>query len=166
MIRVLVDDLAFVAADAVLRPADHLLAPVTPAMTRLDRQAGPAFERLRQVRTPLERGAAVVTGGGELAAPFVLHVVVQDAQGMPDRIALRRALVSAWQQAKEWALADLAAPLVGAGAGQLAVEDAAALLAETFREHAVAGGCPATLAIVLEHEKERDLVEAAIRRAG
>ena len=40
MIEVVVDDLAFVEADAILRPADDTLAPLTPAMKRLDLQAG------------------------------------------------------------------------------------------------------------------------------
>ena len=40
MIEVVVDDLAFVRADAVVRAADELLEPVTPAMAALDKHAG------------------------------------------------------------------------------------------------------------------------------
>ena len=40
MIRVLVDDLAFLPVDAVLRPANDTLDPTTPAISRLDHQAG------------------------------------------------------------------------------------------------------------------------------
>ena len=60
----------------------------------------------------------MVTGGGDLAAGFVLHVVIADERGPAgrDRI-VRRALVSAWQRAADWGLRRLAAPLVGAGAG-------------------------------------------------
>jgi hypothetical protein len=47
MIEVVVDDLAFVEADAILRPADDTLAPLTPAMKRLDLQAGARFATLR-----------------------------------------------------------------------------------------------------------------------
>ena len=60
MIRVVVDDLAFIEADAVLRPADAILAPVTPAVSRLDRLAGERFAEQRRVSTGLETGAAVV----------------------------------------------------------------------------------------------------------
>ena len=66
MIEVVVDDLAFVEADAILRPADDTLAPLTPAMKRLDLQAGARFATLCQVQSPLDAGAAVVTGGGDL----------------------------------------------------------------------------------------------------
>ena len=48
VISVRLDDLAFVEADAIVRPADHTLAPVTPAISRLDVQAGPKFSALRR----------------------------------------------------------------------------------------------------------------------
>lgn len=162
MIHVLRDDLAFLAVDAVFRPADQQLEPASAAVRRLDEQAGPRFAQLRRVSSELEVGAAVVTGGGELAAPFVVHVVVQDAEpwrGMP---GVRRALVSAWQRCTEWGFRRVAAPLVGAGPGQLGLEEAARLLVETFP--AAAGDPPAELAIVVEREDERQLVEAVVRR--
>jgi len=162
VIRVVVDDLAFVTADAVVRPADEVLDPVSPETTRLDRQAGERFAALRRVTTPLDAGAAVVTGGGDLAAPFVLHVVIRDSTQRTDRDVVRRALVSAWQRAADWGLSSIATPLVGAGAGQLSLEDAAALLAETFQ--AQRGRDPSELRIVVEHEEDRALVEAIVER--
>jgi O-acetyl-ADP-ribose deacetylase len=165
VIEVVVDDLAGLAVDAVLRPADQSLDPVTPAMSRLDERAGDRFEAQRKVTTPLEPGAAVVTGGGDLKAPFVLHVVIQDANSPVRREIVRRALVSAWQRASDWGLNTIAAPLVGAGAGagQLSVEEAAALLAETFPRQGGEQG-PAELRIVVEREDEREMVEAILRR--
>jgi O-acetyl-ADP-ribose deacetylase (regulator of RNase III) len=163
VIRVVVDDLAGVAVDAVLRSADQSLDPVTPAMSRLDRQAGDRFEAQRRVTTPLEAGAAVVTGGGDLKAPFVLHVVIRDPSSPVGREVVRRALVSAWQRATDWGLGTIAAPLVGAGAGQLSMEEAASLLAETFPREA-GERPPAELRIVVEREEEREMVEAILRR--
>jgi len=163
VIRVVVDDLAFIQADAVLRPADSALAPLTPAMSRLDRLAGERFAAQRRATTQLEAGAAVVTGGGDLAAPYVLHVVLRDDRSEVGRDVVRRALVSAWQRCGDWALAVLAAPLVGAGAGQLTVEEAATLLAETFPRPGAAEH-PSELTIVVEREDERETVEAIVRR--
>ena len=77
MIRIVVDDLAFLAVDAVLRPTNEALDPITPTLLRLDRAAGEAFQRQRRVHTPLDAGAAVVTGAGDLAADYVVHVVIQ-----------------------------------------------------------------------------------------
>jgi O-acetyl-ADP-ribose deacetylase (regulator of RNase III) len=164
LIRVVVDDLAFVEADAVLRPADAALQALTPAMRRLDEQGGARFAALRRVGMPLDAGAAVVTGGGDLTAPFVLHLVLQDPSTPSSRDTIRRALTSAWQQAAEWQLASVAAPPIGAGPGQLALEEAVALLAETFPRGADL--LPSTLTIVVEREHERESAEAALRILG
>ena len=162
MIRVIVDDLAVTRADAVMRPADESLGPATAAMSRLDEQAGPRFAEQRRLTTPLKAGAAVVTGSGDLAAPFVLHVVIRDPDSGVGRDVVRRALVSAWQRATDWELGTIAAPLVGADAGQLSLEEAATLMAETFP--AGPGGCPSELHIVVERDDDRELVEAIVRR--
>ena len=162
MIQVIVDDLALTQADAVVRPADESLGPVTPDSSRLDQQAGPRFADQRRLTSPLKAGAAVVTGSGDLTAPFVLHVVIQDRDSGVGRDVVRRALVSAWQRATDWELGTIAAPLVGAGIGQLSVEEAATLLAETFPPGP--GGCPSELHIVVGRDADRELVEAIVRR--
>jgi len=158
-IRVVVDDLAFVEADAVLRPADASLQALTPAMRRLDEQGGPRFATLRRVGMPLDAGAAVVTGGGDLAAPFVLHLVLQDSTTPVSVDTIRRALVSARQRAAEWGLGSVAAPPIGVGPGQLSLEESVALLARTFPP----GDGAAGLTIVVEKDDERETAEAVLR---
>jgi O-acetyl-ADP-ribose deacetylase (regulator of RNase III) len=162
VIQVIVDDLSLIPADAVVRPTDETLAPLTDAISRLDQQAGPRFAEQRRLSSPLKAGAAVVTGSGDLPAPFVLHVVIRDPDSAVGRDVVRRALVSAWQRATDWELGIIAAPLVGAGAGQLSLEEAATLLAETFPPGP--SGCPFELQIVVERDSERELVEAIVRR--
>lgn len=161
MIRTVVDDLAFLEAQAVLRPADASLEPVTAAAVRLDRQAGEAFAAERRVSIPLEAGAAVITGAGELAADYVLHVIIQDPATRTTRETIRRALISAWQRCAEWGLVTVGSAPIGAGAGLLDLEDAVELMAETFPREAEA---PGTLTIVLEREDDRALVDAVLRR--
>jgi O-acetyl-ADP-ribose deacetylase (regulator of RNase III) len=161
VIQVIVDDLALTRADAVVRPADETLGPVTPAISRLDEQAGPRFAEQRRLSSPLKAGAAVVTGSGDLTAPFVLHVIIQDSDSVVGREVVRRALVSAWQRATDWELGIIATPLVGAGAGQLSLEEAATLLAETFPPGP--GGCPSELHIVVDRDADKELVEAIVR---
>jgi O-acetyl-ADP-ribose deacetylase len=163
VITVIVDDLAFLAVDAVVRPADESLAPVTSEGSRLDRLAGDRFAAQRRINSPLEAGAAVVTGGGDLAAPYVLHAVIRDRQTPVDRSTVRRALVSAWQRAGDWGLRRLAAPLVGAGPGGLSEEESARLLAETFPRDEAG---ELALAIVVEKEATRDLVAAIVGRTA
>jgi O-acetyl-ADP-ribose deacetylase (regulator of RNase III) len=158
-IRVLVGDLATEAADAVVRPADAVLGPAEPAASRLDEAGGEAFALLRRNSTPLEAGAAVVTGGGSLPAPLVLHVVVCDPDRKVGRELLRKALVSAWQRAGDWGLAVIATPPVGVGGGQLTLQESATLLAETFPK-----GGDSRLHIVVTSESDLAVVEAIVRR--
>ena len=61
MIEVVVDDLAFTAADAIVRPTDSRLDAVTPAVVRLDQFAGDALAGQRRVQSALAVGSAVVT---------------------------------------------------------------------------------------------------------
>ena len=162
MIQVVVDDLSLIQADAVLRPADENLNPLSEAISRLDQRAGPRFAEQRRLSSPLKAGAAVVTGSGELTAPFVLHVIVRDPDATVGRDLIRRGLVSAWERARDWELGVIATPLVGTD--HLSPEESASLLAETFP--ATPDGCPFELRIVVEQESERQLVEAIVRRTG
>jgi O-acetyl-ADP-ribose deacetylase (regulator of RNase III) len=163
VIAVVVDDLAFLQVDAVLRPATDRLDPVASVSSRLDQLAGPRFAAERQVQSPLEVGSAVVTSSGDLAAPFVVHVVIRSEATNPTRDAIRRALTSAWQRASAWGLNVIAAPAVGAGAGQLGLAEAAELMARTFIDHQRTADAPAELRIVVDREDDRELVEAAVR---
>ncbi|MGH7579820.1 MAG: macro domain-containing protein [Gemmatimonadales bacterium] len=159
-----VDDLATLPVDAVLRPAGESLEPLAEAAARLDRIAGQRFADQHRVSSPLEAGAAVVTGGGDLPAPFVIHVVIRDSDRPVARTTVRRALVSAWQQAGEWGLGRIAAPLVGVDGG-LSLEESANLLVETFPRPGAADH-PAELCIVVERQADRDAVEAIVRRTA
>ena len=155
MILVVTGDLERQSVDAVVRPADATLAAVGAAAERLDAVGGNRLAAQRRTATPLEAGAAVVTGAGDLPAGFVLHVVVADERGPAGRERLRRALVSAWQRAGDWGLRRVAAPLVGTDGG-LTVEESVGLLVET------APGT-AELSIVVD-ETQRPAVEALVGR--
>jgi O-acetyl-ADP-ribose deacetylase (regulator of RNase III) len=165
VITVVQDDLTALRVDALLRPAGESLEPLAAAAERLDRVGGARFAEQHRVSAPLEAGAAVVTGGGDLATPFVIHVVIRDSAKPVARETVRRALVSAWQQAGAWGLGRIASPLVGAEDGRLSLEESATLLVETFPRSGAAD-YPAELCIVVERQEERDAVEAIVRRTA
>ena len=160
MIRVVIGELARELVDAVVRPADAGLAPVGPAAARLDELGGPRFAEQRRTTTPLEAGAAVVTGGGDLPAGFAVHVVVADERGPAgtEQIGARWSRRGSGPAIGD--CAGIATPLVGVEGGPLSLAEAAALLAETFPDDGPAGR---ELVIVVE-AAERDAVEAIVRR--
>ncbi len=149
----------------MLRATDERLGAISPEGVRLDEAGGERFAEQRRLSTELEAGAAVVTGAGALPARFVVHVVIRDPLKRSGREMVRRALVSAWQRAGDWGLTTLAAPLVGADAGQLSSQEAAALLVETFPKDG-SPDSPLELHIVVATEEERDMVEAIVRRGA
>ena len=67
-----------------------------------------------------------------------------------------------WQRATDWELGTIATPLVGADSGQLSLEEAATLLAETFPDDPK--NCPRELHIIVDRDADRVLVEAIVRR--
>lgn len=158
-ISVTIDDLASIRADAVVRQADASLGPADPTAILLDAMGGDAFALLRRNTTPLEAGAAVVTGGGDLRTPLVLHIVVSDPARKVGRELLRKAMVSAWQRAGDWGLTTIATPPVGVGTGQLTLQESAELLAETFPK-----GGESRLHIVVTSGADLATVESIVRR--
>ncbi|MBI4419772.1 MAG: macro domain-containing protein [Gemmatimonadetes bacterium] len=164
MIRVVVDDIAFVRADAVVRPATATLEPTTAALRSLEQVGGPAFGAQLRVQQDLAVGAAVVTAAGDLPAEFVVHAIIRSVTEPVSAAGVRRALTSTMQRAVDWQLARLSLPLVGTGAGGLALEEAAGILCEVLNSHLSWAAYPREVCIVVEREEERQLVEGLLRR--
>ncbi len=152
MIRVVVDDVGFLAADAIVRPATTRLDPTAAALRRLETMGGAEFhDRLRLTRD-LPVGAAVVTAaGGDLPAEFVIHTVIRSETE---------------QQAQEWQFAHLSVPPIGTGAGNLTIEDAAEIMATVLHVHLENSTFPADVSFVVETPEEHEVFEAALRRAA
>lgn len=159
MIRLVERALAELPVDAVVRSADDHLRPVGGTSLTLDRAAGDRFADQRRVQAALEVGSAVITGGGELAAEFVLHIVIQGEARDASRDTIRKALTSAWHRAEGWQLHTVAAALTGLGGTALSIEEAALTLVETFRDRATATGFPSELQIVIDDAGQRGAVE-------
>lgn len=164
MIRVVVDDLAFVAADAIVRPANSLLEPTTASLRRLEQIGGAAFWDQLQPERELAVGSAVVTGAGDLGVELVVHAIIRSATEQVSRDSVRRALTAALQRAEDWQLAHLATPLLGTGAGNLTLEDAADVMGAVLASLRGATGCPRDVTIVVETDEERAVVESCLRK--
>ncbi len=164
MIRVAVDDIAFVVADAVLRPATSMLEPTTAALRRLEQVGGPSFWKQLRVQQELAVGAAVVTAGGELPSPLVIHAIIMSPGEPVSSTGVRRALTSALQRASAWEIAHLAVPVVGTGAGGLAVSEAVDILVQVLAAHLASTDFPRDVLIVVEREDERQMVDGVIKR--
>lgn len=164
MIRVVVDDLAFVSADAILRPATALLEPTTPGLRRLEQVGGASFWEHAHAERELAVGSAVVTGAGDLEVEFIIHAIIRSATEPVTRDIVRRALTAALQRAADWQLAHVATPLLGTGAGNLTLEDAADIMGAVLVAVPGPNGYPREITIVVDNDEERQVVEAFIRK--
>lgn len=158
MIRIVDGNLAEAAVSAVLRPADDRLEAMGATAQRLDAIGGARLTELRRTQAPLEVGSAVITGGGNLSAEFVLHLVVHGEEQAVSRETVRRALASAWHRAEAWELQTVAASIEGLGGSVLSVDDGARLLVESFRSRPAGATLPAELQIVVRTVDERNAV--------
>jgi O-acetyl-ADP-ribose deacetylase (regulator of RNase III) len=163
VIRVVVDDLASVESDAVVRPATTSLEPAAPALDRLERIAGPAVRPQLSPGTRLGVGAAVVTGGGNLPAELVIHAVIVGDDQPVTAAGIRQTVTSLIQRAVDWELARIATPLLGAGPGQLPLDDAARILVDALAGDLSHTTYPREVCIVVGSEEEREIVDAFIR---
>lgn len=164
MIRIAVDDLAFVTADALVRPATATLDPLSSPLRNLDTVAGPEFVAQLRLHRELAVGAAVVTASGELAADFVIHAVIQSRDEPVSRDGVRHALVSTLQQAQAWELSSIAVPPIGVGAGNLTVSDVAPIMVEVVSHIMETATFPREVCIVVDNEDDLATFEALVKR--
>ncbi len=165
MILVVLGDLASVAADAVVRPADATLAPVSEALRRLDAAAGPSFVKLTAGRSDFAVGSAFVTGGGDLTAELVVHAIVGATAADATADTLRRALEAALWQCTRWHISALAVPALD-GLGTATAADVMQVMLETFQGPMRNPEYPATVLIVTSSESERDRFESRLPKGG
>jgi O-acetyl-ADP-ribose deacetylase (regulator of RNase III) len=157
-------DLASVTADAVVRPATTRLLPIVPALHSLDEAAGPRFLEQTRLRHELPAGAAVVTGGGDLAAEFVVHLILGSEPDTVTTDTLRRAMEAALWQCTQWQIEILACPVPATG--NLASQAAAATVLDAVQAHMRNADHPATVLIVTPDEHEFAYVSARLGQDG
>ena len=111
MLRVIIGDLAVQEAEAVLRPIRSDLAPVNALSRDLGSAGGEVLESRLSKLGSIPLGGAVITPGGDLAADFVIHVVVMSEDEPQSPITIQRALRNGLRRATDWELSSLAIPL-------------------------------------------------------
>lgn len=160
MIEVRVEDLAFFEGNAIIRPSTATLDATTPLLRKLELAGGASLLNQLRVSEPLPVGAAVVTGAGDLPVELLVHAIVSSPTERVSRDGVRRAFRSALERAQEWQLTHVAVPPLGLGAGNLALEDSAALMAEELRRRRT--GFPQRITVVAENADEAQALTFAL----
>jgi O-acetyl-ADP-ribose deacetylase len=165
VIDVRIDDLVFYSGEAIAWPVTAVLGATTPLLRRVERAGGEALAERVRLQRPLPVGAAVVTGAGDLGVELLIHAVIVSDEERVTADTLRRALTSALQRAVDFQIGELAVAPFGIGAGNLAVEDSAELMAEVMARHIRRAAYPRGIVVIVENETEAAAWRAALARA-
>lgn len=128
-------DISELEVDAIIVPANESLFMTGPVSSAVKRRAGDQVERDAVTHGPVPAGSAVVTGGGALAAGWVVHAVAVGHDLRPDPDRLRSALDRALAAIEELNLHRIALAPLGIERGVFPPAEAAALAVETLARH-------------------------------
>lgn len=166
MIRVDLCGPADSGTECILRSVSSEMEPNTAQSRDLELGAGAAVvDRLRAMGS-LPVGAAVITPGGNLPVPFLIHVVLQSAEEPVGREGVKLALRNGLRRAREWGLASLAIPPLGTGAGNLGAEESAEIMVPLLHDHLSRFGHPKEIVITVSNHYENDVFRRAVEVAG
>jgi O-acetyl-ADP-ribose deacetylase (regulator of RNase III) len=166
VIEVRVEDLAFYSGDAIIRPATATLGATTPLLRRLELAGGKALLDRLVTSEPLAIGSAVVTGAGELPVELLVHAIVSSATERVTRDGVRRAFRSALERASAWQISAVAIPPLGLGAGNLDIDESAAVMADELIRHCGMATFPRNITLAAETADEAHSLEGALARSA
>ena len=164
MIHVLRADLLAAAADALVRSVGTDMEACTGLDRRLGERAGEeVLDRLRAFgEIPI--GGAIVTPGGDLPAPLLIHAVLRSIDDPISEGSVARAFLNVLRQAAEWEVATLAVPPLGVGGGNLDAEDSARVMCAVLRDHGFAAAFPRQVTLVVSNDYEEEAFTLEVAR--
>lgn len=160
-------EIAELEVDAILVPANESLFMTTPVGRAAKLRAGEVVERDAVEQGPVPAGSAVVTGGGELAAAYVIHVVGVGHDLRAVRERLMSAIGSGLDLAARLGLRRLAIAPIGIERGVFEPSQAADALAEVLVRRAQAGQpLPDSLVVAVGGPSEASAFQRALLPLG
>jgi O-acetyl-ADP-ribose deacetylase (regulator of RNase III) len=134
--------IADLEVDAIIVPANESLFMTGPVASAVKRRAGDPVERAAVAQGPVAAGNVVVTDGGTLATPWIIHAVAVGHELQRDEASLARAIDAALAAAGDLAADRIAIAPLGAERGVFSPAEAAEALARALRQPE---GLPATI---------------------
>jgi O-acetyl-ADP-ribose deacetylase (regulator of RNase III) len=127
-------DITEQSVDAIVNAANSALILGAGVAGAIHQRGGPSIGEECAAHGPIEVGAAVVTGAGELDARYVIHAAGMAPAGQASEESLRSSLRAALELAQARGCQTIAVPAIGAGIGGLSMQRCAEIsLAEAGR---------------------------------
>ena len=157
-------EMAELEVDALVVGATESLFMTAGAAASVKRHGGEEIERAAVDQGPVHAGAAVVTTGGTLVAPYVIHAVGVGHDRIADPAVLAASIRSALAFAEPLQLRRIAVALIGTEHGAFAAEDAARVVVATLLADAPA--LVETIVLATPHAQEVRALGDALRAVG
>ncbi len=155
-------EIAELEVDALVIGSSESLFMTAAAAASVKRLGGIEIESAAVAQGPIEAGRAVVTAGGHLAAPYVIHTVAVGHDRRADADRLRAAVTSALAFCEPLRLHRLAIAPIGTEYGVFRVEEAADQLVAALLE---ASAPPLeSIVVAVAHPNEARAVADALAR--
>jgi O-acetyl-ADP-ribose deacetylase (regulator of RNase III) len=156
-------EIAELEVDALIVPATESLFMTIPVARAVKRRSGESVERDAVQQGPIEAGSAVVTSGGDLAAPYVIHAVAVGHDHRPDADRVRQAIHAAFEIAARLGLDRLATAPIGLDRGVFSAEEGAGLMAEVLASRSSSGDpLPSSLVVAVINPSEATAYRATL----
>jgi len=128
-------DLTDAKVDAIVNAAnnDLLLGGGVAGAIRI--KGGPSIQEECHHLGPIRIGEAAITGGGKLAARYVIHAASMALGGHTVETGLREATRNSLARAKEKRLESIAFPAIGTGIAGFPMDRCAEVMLEEIRTH-------------------------------
>jgi O-acetyl-ADP-ribose deacetylase len=159
-------DISELEVDALVVPANESLFMTGGPAAAVKRRAGDEVEMAAVSQGPAAPGTAIVTPGGALAAPYVIHAVAVGHDLRADVDQMRAALSAALGFAAPLQLRRIAISLLGTERGAFAPEDAAPIVIEALLAHSAEAELPDSVVLVAASSPETHAIAGALGRAG
>jgi O-acetyl-ADP-ribose deacetylase (regulator of RNase III) len=156
-------EIAELEVDALVVGASESLFMTAGAAAAVKRHGSDAIERAAVDQGPIQPGSAIATGGGTLAAPYVIHAVAVGHDRIGDPARLRSAVAAAIALCPPLQLHRIAVALLGTEYGAFTVDEAADLLVSALVEGAADAGLESVVIATL-HPSETHAVAEALAR--
>ena len=161
-IEVLESDITKLEVDAIANAANTDLRHGGGVAGAIVRAGGRAIQDESDAKAPIELGAAVATGAGELPCKWVIHAATMHLGGPTSAEIIREATASTLRVADELGARSLALVAFGPGVGGFPLADAARIEAEEVRRHLDSGSALERIVFCVRGDEARQVFGAAV----
>jgi len=156
-------DLTETATDAIVNAANNDLQLGGGVAGAIRRKGGPAIQEECDRIGSIPVGEAAITGGGRLAARYVIHAASMQLGGSTTERNLRASTRNSLLRAKEKCLRSIAFPAVGTGIAGFPMDRCARIMLEEVRAHLDSTTSIERVEFVLFDASARDTFERTLR---